>query len=48
MSIFDSNIDVKSLGKVAVLMGSLFAGILGSVLINIIHGIESRKSVVKA
>ena len=36
---------LRDMGKVAVLMGSLFAGILGSVLINIIHGIESRKSV---
>lgn len=39
---------LRDMGKVAVLMGSLCAGILGSVLINIIHGIESRKSVVKA
>jgi hypothetical protein len=29
---------------VAVLMGSLCAGILGSILINIVHGIESRKA----
>ena len=36
---------LRDMGKVAVLMGSLCAGILGSVLINIIHGIESRKSV---
>ena len=36
---------LRDMGKVAVLMGSLFAGILGSVLINIIHGIESRKAV---
>ena len=36
---------LRDMGKVAVLMGSLCAGILGSVLINIIHGIESRKAV---
>ena len=44
MTVFDSNMDVKSLGKVAVLMGSLFAGIPGSVLINVVHAIQSRKS----
>ena len=35
---------LRDMGKVAVLMGSLFAGILGSVLINVVHAIQSRKS----
>lgn len=33
---------MRSLGKIAVLMGSLSAGILGSVLINIFHKIDVR------
>ena len=35
---------LRDMGKVAVLMGSLCAGILGSVLINIVHGIGSRRA----
>ncbi|MBQ1857167.1 MAG: Na+/H+ antiporter NhaA [Bacteroidales bacterium] len=33
---------LRDMGKVAVLMGSLFAGLLGSTLINIVHGIEKK------
>jgi Na+/H+ antiporter NhaA len=33
---------LRDMGKVAVLMGSLFAGILGSVLISLIHKVESK------
>ncbi len=36
---------LRATGKIAVLMGSLSAGILGSLLINIFHKMESRKSV---
>ena len=36
---------LRDMGKVAVLMGSLCAGILGIVLINIVHRLESRKAV---
>jgi Na+:H+ antiporter, NhaA family len=35
---------LRDMGKVAVLMGSICAGILGSILINIVHGAESRKA----
>ena len=34
---------LRDAGKIAVLMGSLCAGILGSVLINLVYKIESRK-----
>lgn len=34
---------LRDMGKVAVLMGSLCAGILGSVLITLIHKVEGRK-----
>lgn len=34
---------LRSAGKIAVLLGSLSAGILGSVLITLIHSIETRK-----
>ena len=34
---------LRDMGKVAVLLGSLCAGILGSLLINVIHKIEARK-----
>ena len=35
---------LRDMGKVAVLMGSLCAGLLGSLLINIEHRIESKKA----
>ena len=35
---------LRDMGKVAVLMGSLCAGLLGSLLINIEHRLESKKS----
>ena len=34
---------LRDMGKVAVLMGSLCAGLLGSLLINIVHKMENRK-----
>lgn len=34
---------LRDMGKIAVLMGSLCAGILGSILINIVYRIEARK-----
>lgn len=33
---------LRDMGKVAVLLGSLFAGILGSVIISIVHKVESK------
>ena len=33
---------LRDMGKVAVLLGSLSAGILGSIVINIVHKIENR------
>ena len=33
---------LRDMGKVAVLLGSLSAGILGSLVINIVHKIENR------
>ena len=33
---------LRDMGKVAVLLGSLFAGILGSVFISIVHIVESK------
>lgn len=36
---------LRDMGKVAVLMGSLCAAILGSILINLIAGIEKKKSI---
>ena len=36
---------LRNAGKIAVLMGSLCAGLLGSVLINIVHGLQSKKEV---
>ena len=35
---------LRSSGKIAVLLGSLCAGILGSLLISIFHKLESTKS----
>jgi len=34
---------LRDMGKIAVLMGSLCAGILGTILVNIVHGIQNRK-----
>jgi len=34
---------LRDMGKIAVLMGSLCAGILGSILVNLVHGMQSRK-----
>ena len=33
---------LRDMGKVAVLMGSICAGILGSILINIVHKVENH------
>ena len=33
---------LRDMGKVAVLLGSLSAGVLGSIVINIVHKIENR------
>lgn len=35
--------NLRNAGKIAVLLGSLCAGILGSVLVNVVYGIKSRK-----
>ena len=46
LSFGDQSVEImehlRNAGKIAVLMGSLCAGILGSVLINIVYGIEDR------
>ena len=34
---------LRDAGKIAVLMGSLCAGLLGSLLISIVHSLEKRK-----
>ena len=40
----DVTAHLRDAGKIAVLMGSLCAGILGSVLITFVHKIQSRKA----
>jgi len=39
----ETTLELRNMGKIAVLMGSLCAGILGSILINIVHAAEKGK-----
>lgn len=40
----EATMHLRDAGKIAVLIGSIFAGVLGSVLINIVYKFESKKS----